>query len=1095
MQPKKSLVTTESNSVDNESTNTDPRPGRPSTTLPAGPSHLRRGSQSSLGSESRPRASISCVSRESMSADDCARQRFIVWAAVKRNRSVRMAASERLRCPLLRCGERFDGHEDMLRHLTQCQHLSAGEYVCYECMKVERFNDKKCRCCFRQPTKRRRIINMAKHFFSNIGSAKVRRENLSPSSHGDHLCLPPSYDSLVVDMHEQYDQTQMEGSASREEREWEDAQLRPEQTQLELNGIELLELDSTPLLPTAELDAVNYNSHPTDMPAPPDSCAATRETPSSPGPSVVPKPTESPSFQAMLHLDTGASGSGGRRPSLALNTQIDCYRTKPRTTYLSPSSSLRSSSYGISPITPWSASSKSSAIWSTASGRDTMLASPITPLSANAHPTALQEDRLFSTEKDKDILSCPEDPCQYTQGDMPELCGDNEPSFAIPRLLSDPFMSSYDSKDDFSWISSMNTEISFNTSVNMMFTDPNTKTAIPPDFLGPQISSSETKALVEQVWDALDAHFSNSASKLSRIQNNPLADNLRIQTPGAVASAGFTRLKRTLSRNYPTRPEPLEYLCFVHLMYSISLVIHEDSLITRSNKLYEQAMAYGELFDGAYRDNYYQVVTTIWQQNQPQGRLRESTNRLAEDKGKEPDYHTGSMVAMSPDSLEVTGQNFLDELENVMINSNTQQPMEVLSSGLWASHLPQNQPNLQGNAPLAIASGFLVQNLVRRYHDSENWSRKLKAIEQNARAGYYPTIRKLELELIQAGKVGRNLKFSLFHLTPSCDSSLDLSPIIFHVHLEVHPLIKWEAYFLIAFQSSVMSSLTLYLQNFFASDDFFDQYIPQVRGLCDEIYAQPGIQPRAEYHMLGISLVESLVRIIAREPQQPQEGNPEYPLNISNLPYPYEDEFLRDLNKTFGWNYLISPGTQQPVSNEGVPDFGPTLDPTSLHSTTSTGRLGSSTANHLPIRSDASETPSEPYTVSPAPLSDAPPELTASSSYRPTPPSQGQAEGSDTSGPSTLGSSGQKVEANERCEICGYRPKGDPQWFKGSMAKHKKMQHSTNPPIIFKCPFPGCNSEYKNRRDNLRQHQIEKNHFVGDEVTQRPPKRKRRDHT
>ena len=69
-----------------------------------------------------------------------------------------------------------------------------------------------------------------------------------------------------------------------------------------------------------------------------------------------------------------------------------------------------------------------------------------------------------------------------------------------------------------------------------------------------------------------------------------------------------------------------------------------------------------------------------------------------------------------------------------------------------------------------------------------------------------------------------------------------------------------------------------------------------------------------------------------------------------------------------------------------------------------------------------------------------------------------------------------KVNADMCCDICGYRPKGDPKWFHGSMAKHKKLQHA--PPKIYPCPFPGCNSQYKNRPDNLRQHQIEKGHFV-----------------
>lgn len=84
-----------------------------------------------------------------------------------------------------------------------------------------------------------------------------------------------------------------------------------------------------------------------------------------------------------------------------------------------------------------------------------------------------------------------------------------------------------------------------------------------------------------------------------------------------------------------------------------------------------------------------------------------------------------------------------------------------------------------------------------------------------------------------------------------------------------------------------------------------------------------------------------------------------------------------------------------------------------------------------------------------------------------------------------------KVESNRCCDICGYRPKGDPQWFKGSMAKHRKLQHSNAPPKIYKCPYPGCKSAYKNRPDNLRQHQIDKGHFVDDANGRRPSKRKK----
>ncbi|KAJ8129844.1 hypothetical protein O1611_g3787 [Lasiodiplodia mahajangana] len=862
---------------------------------------------------------------------------------------------------------------------------------------------------------------MAKHFFSNIGATKDRRENPTPSAHVAQS-QPPSYDSLVVDMHEQYDPAHIQTPARREESDGECEQSESSPPQLELNGTELLELDSTPLLPTVELDAVNYDAHPissrTEIGA-----ASLSQAP------ALASVSRASCLPTELQLNTEAPSNERRRPSLALNTQIDHCRTKINAPYLSPSSSLPSGSHGISPITPWSASSKSSTIWSATYSQGSMLASPITPLSANTHPLAPQEDLVFSAEKDIDIFACPKDPCHYAPGDVPELPGDNQLSSAIPQLLPDPFMFSCHPQDSYSWLSSMDTEISLSPSINMMFTDPNAKAAIPPEFLGSQIPSSAAKTFVEQVWDALGEHLSNSVSKLGRIQNNPLADTLRVQTPRTVASAGLARFRRALNPNYTARLDPFEYLCFVHLMYSISLVLHGDNLIALSNKLYEQAVAYSALFDAANRDYYYQIVTTIWQQNsrepQPQGRFGGSTNRSTGNKGKEPDYHTGQPAIANPDPLITAGQTFLDELESMMINGNIQQPIEVLNSELWSSHLASNQPNLQGPTPLTLASTYLVQDLCRRYHESENFLQKLKAIGQNARAGYYGTIRKLELELVQIGK------------------------------------------------------------NYLPKNDFQDQYILQVRELCDQVYAQPGTRPRVEYHLLGISLVDSLLRSIAREPQHPQEGHSEYSLMP---PYTYEDEFFPDLNKPFVWSYPIIPGA--PVSPGGVTDFGPPLDLTGLHSVTSDARLSTGSPNPLPVRSDASETPSE-YTVSPAPLSDALPEIPPSTSYRPTPPAQPQGEGSEAPGPSTLGSSGPKVEASERCEICGYRPKGDPQWFKGSMAKHKKMQHSTNPPIIFKCPFPGCNSEYKNRRDNLRQHQIEKNHFVGDEASQRPLKRKR----
>lgn len=114
-----------------------------------------------------------CSTRETFK-DDCGTHRFVVWAAVKRNTSERMTAHERLECPLLRCTLRFPDHESMLRHLVACDHLSSCEYWCYDHMRIERFDDSRCKKCLGHASKRRKMLSMARHFFTTIGHTKGR---------------------------------------------------------------------------------------------------------------------------------------------------------------------------------------------------------------------------------------------------------------------------------------------------------------------------------------------------------------------------------------------------------------------------------------------------------------------------------------------------------------------------------------------------------------------------------------------------------------------------------------------------------------------------------------------------------------------------------------------------------------------------------------------------------------------------------------------------------------------------------------------------------------------------------------------------------
>jgi hypothetical protein len=236
--------------------------------------------------------------------------------------------------------------------------------------------------------------------------------------------------------------------------------------------------------------------------------------------------------------------------------------------------------------------------------------------------------------------------------------------------------------------------------------------------------------------------------------------------------------------------------------------------------------------------------------------------------------------------------------------------------------------------------------------------------------------------------------------------------------------------------------------------------------LCDHIYKKHdvGVLRRNDYHNLGITLIQNLMH------EFDNSGGKQAAVPLDDL-----DAFFNDLS-----------------SESGNP-FGEI----------STAQQGSTTTalRGLQLQTPAATTsgsPSSAGVVSPPAEHQQPP---------PPPPSQQQqrqqkasVDNNKTTGepekaPTTTATTGsQKVEADACCDICGYRPKGDPQWFKGSMAKHKKLQHSTQPPKIYKCPYPGCTSQYKNRPDNLRQHQIEKNHWVPGEEGQssrRPSKRKK----
>lgn len=251
-------------------------------------------------------------------------------------------------------------------------------------------------------------------------------------------------------------------------------------------------------------------------------------------------------------------------------------------------------------------------------------------------------------------------------------------------------------------------------------------------------------------------------------------------------------------------------------------------------------------------------------------------------------------------------------------------------------------------------------------------------------------------------------------------------------------------------------------QTCFIPRKYFDSYVPFVRSLCDPIYeldGNLGHSTREVHFGLGISLSESLMIELETARQEfdavSSDGS-DSDVFLESFTTPLVDDLTHldlDLQPLLDVD-LASLDIQAPSTGNASPTQLQNVSPS---------EGGESLSRSL---SSASSTSAMPLQTSPSSSSASPPQQQAQQP---------------------------KIEADASCEICGYRPKGDPRWFHGSMAKHKRLQHSTAPPVIYKCPYPGCKSAYRNRPDNLRQHQIEKDHFlkVDGASSCRPSKRKK----
>ncbi|EXK35403.1 hypothetical protein FOXG_06311 [Fusarium oxysporum f. sp. lycopersici 4287] len=965
--------------------------------LTRSPSHrisLRRSSTestssssvSSIASEDNEASLKSCVTRGT-SSDDCALHRFIVWTAVKRNECDRMTPQEKLECPMLRCRKRFANHELMLQHLYSCSWLSSSEYWCYECGKSERFNDSKCKRCLGHPSRRKKILSMAKSFFNSLGHKPKSSalEDLDLDSDIGESEAPPSYDLAVAPSELELPTNEIHeiGSSG--------IVLQPILENENENENEA-EISPAPML-TPYISSLPTQTQAQTLPAHPAELESDA-TISDPLDFMLPPGTVVP-----VNLIDPGCNTTSVRPTLQLHTAgLEEYRREQKRRskgQVAPSTSVRSTastnstsstnttdttfsreSYNISPISSFSDQWASAPVFnSDFTSPENGFGSPGGLLRTNSFaishkaPAAkgwnsLENEAGMSYDSQPTELPANIHMLGALPATKPDTLNLNQPVFA----LNDSFLSS-----------------TFDLDANIALIDNNV--TMPPSLhpMPPQPKAESyhnPRSLIGTAWSTLQMHVADSLTKLHHITKNHLVIQLRSLTAPVIATKGLETLMDIIEGRQPT--VPINVLCFVHLVYCFSLIVHEQDAAKRSSDLFVQAMSYSALFSRQDRQLYIQIVETLWKPADMSNAdlvnlVRAKTSLMSHSPGsKGKGIESRNMMYASVDSLAFLAMYFLDQLENATIH--VTDDTEVLSSDLFLGHC-NSLDRTHMDPTQTMAANLILKHNFQLYTHYQAFANNLNNIARRANSELMLP-RRLELELMECGKM---------YLPP---------------------------------------------------DIYFDSYIRFVREQMDSIYCTATAEGsyRALYYRQCIELIKTVIGV----PLQPMAEHAAENSSVTQDGFDDIDEFFN----------VMSPNNFN-FSSVGPFDAGQPLDFSCLPNTIDPGTL-----NPLPL-----PTPADTNSVQ------------ATSTAANSPPSPAPAA---------------KTKSDSSCKLCGYTPEGDPRWFSGSMAKHIKLQHSTKPPTIYRCPYPGCTSQYKNRPDNLRQHQIEKGHFLeGQDVVKRSNKRRK----
>lgn len=118
------------------------------------------------------------------------------------------------------------------------------------------------------------------------------------------------------------------------------------------------------------------------------------------------------------------------------------------------------------------------------------------------------------------------------------------------------------------------------------------------------------QALAKTISSMLQIHLDSSAHKLGLIQQSPLVLQFSVMTQTDVVDRGIAASVEILAGCKPS--SALNLVCFVHLAYVLSLVVHAEVDAERSRELFSRSMSYSTWLEGYERQAYINMVDALW---------------------------------------------------------------------------------------------------------------------------------------------------------------------------------------------------------------------------------------------------------------------------------------------------------------------------------------------------------------------------------------------------------------------------------------------------------------------------------------------------